>query len=142
VSTFSRRARTNWRPKVRFAPPIPKFQFSTASNASRLNLRTSQSVPIEILQLQESVIPLFLELQCVNEYETYLRCLIHEIGVKLHSTAHCTGIQCIRHSYFTLDNALLRKHWTLQHIVTNMEDCIRIMDQHENILKQKTALLQ
>jgi hypothetical protein len=83
-----------------------------------------------------------IELQCVNEYETYLRCLIHEIGVKLHSTAHCTGIQCIRHSYFTLDNALLRKHWTLQHIVTNMEECIRIMDQHENILKQKTALLQ
>jgi hypothetical protein len=57
VSTFSQRARTNWRPKVRFAPPIPKFQFSTASNASRLNLRTSQSVPTEILQLQESVIP-------------------------------------------------------------------------------------
>ena len=82
------------------------------------------------------------EIQCINEYETYLKSLIHEIGAKLRSTAHCTGIQCIRHSYFTLENALLRKHWTLQHIITNMEECIAIIDEHENLVKQKKAALQ
>ncbi|EFA03912.2 pseudouridylate synthase TRUB2, mitochondrial [Tribolium castaneum] len=83
-----------------------------------------------------------IEIQCINEYETYLRSLIHEIGMKLHSSAHCTAIQCIRHSYFTVENALLRKHWTLQDIITNMEQCIQIMDEHENIIRQKSAALQ
>lgn len=83
-----------------------------------------------------------LEIQCVNEYEKYLQTLIHEIGMKLHSSAHCTGIQCIRHSYFTLDDCLLRKHWNLQHIITNIEKCRTIIDNNENILYQKSIALQ
>jgi hypothetical protein len=50
----------------------------------------------------------------VNEYETHLESLKD---------------RSVGHSYFTLDNALLRKLWTLQDIVTNMEDCIKIVDQ-------------
>lgn len=71
----------------------------------------------------------------------YLKTLIHEIGIKLHSTAHCTGIQCIRHACFTTEHALLRKHWTLQNIVTNMEECERLLDEHNYITNQVSAAL-
>lgn len=71
----------------------------------------------------------------------YLKTLIHEIGIKMKSTAHCTGLQCIRHACFTLDHALLRKHWTLQHILTNIETCSRLLDEHSYICKQESAAL-
>lgn len=83
-----------------------------------------------------------IEVQCVNEYEMYLKALIHEIGIKLHSAAHCIGIQCIRHSYFNLDNALLQKHWTLQHIFYNMEECRKIINEHENLTKNNAIVIQ
>ncbi|KAJ8970909.1 hypothetical protein NQ314_000959 [Rhamnusium bicolor] len=82
-----------------------------------------------------------IEIQCVNEYETYLTSLIHEIGLKLHSTAHCTAIQCIRHSYFTLEHALLMKHWNLQNIITNLEQCNKILSENENLVKQESVAL-
>ncbi|CAG9772958.1 unnamed protein product [Ceutorhynchus assimilis] len=72
-----------------------------------------------------------LEIQCVNEYEDYLMHLINEIGLKLHSTAHCTGIQCIRHSRFTIENALLMKHWTLPNILENMEKCEEVLKNNQ-----------
>lgn len=71
----------------------------------------------------------------------YFKALIHEIGVKMRSTAHCTGLQCIRHSCFTLDHALLRKHWTLQHILTNIEDNARLLEENSHIQKQESAAL-
>ncbi|XP_044757228.1 mitochondrial mRNA pseudouridine synthase Trub2 [Coccinella septempunctata] len=83
-----------------------------------------------------------LEIHCINEYETYLMHLIHEVGMKLHSSAHCTGIQCIRHGCFTLDDALLRKHWTLQEIVSNVEHCNRLLEENKFIVKQENAALQ
>lgn len=83
-----------------------------------------------------------IEVQCVNEYEKYLQTLIHEIGMKLNSSAHCTSIQCIRHSYFTLDNALLKKHWDLQNILTNMQQCRQILSENDHILRQKNVALQ
>lgn len=85
---------------------------------------------------------LFLEIQCINEYETYLRTLIHEIGMNMNSSAHCTGIQCIRHSYFTLDHALLRRQWNLENIIVNMEECAKIISEHDDITLQKNIALQ
>lgn len=82
-----------------------------------------------------------IEIQCVNEYETYLTHLIHEIGLKLHSTAHCTGIQCIRHSRFTLEHTLLMKHWNLQNILENMEMCETILKESGDNLPQQSAKL-
>ncbi|XP_018574955.1 mitochondrial mRNA pseudouridine synthase Trub2 [Anoplophora glabripennis] len=83
-----------------------------------------------------------IEIQCINEYETYLKSLIHEIGWKLHSTAYCTAIKCIRHSCFTLDHALLMKHWDLQNIVTNIEQCNNILSENEHLLKQESVALR
>lgn len=82
-----------------------------------------------------------LEIQCINEEEMYLKLLIHEIGIKLHSTAHCTGIQCIRHACFNIDHALLRKHWTLQNVVTNLEECMQMLEAHKYITKQEHSEL-
>ncbi|KAF2894349.1 hypothetical protein ILUMI_11827 [Ignelater luminosus] len=83
-----------------------------------------------------------IEVHCINEYEMYLKALMQEIGMKLHSTAHCTGIQCIRHSYFNLDHALLQKHWTLQNIITNLEECNDIIEEHKDLTIQENIALQ
>lgn len=62
------------------------------------------------------------EVHCTNEHEIYLMQLINELGMKLHTNAVCTRIRCIRHAFFNLDNALLRKHWTLEHILNNLKE--------------------
>lgn len=82
-----------------------------------------------------------LEVQSVNEYDKYLWTLIHDLGVQLKSTAHCTGVQCIRHGKFDLQLALLRKHWKLEHIIDNMDQCRQLLEENENLLRPKTAKL-
>ncbi|KAI5637361.1 putative tRNA pseudouridine synthase 2 [Phthorimaea operculella] len=83
-----------------------------------------------------------LEIQSVNEYEKYLWTLIHDLGVQLKASAHCTAVQCIRQGRFTLDHALLRKHWQLEHIVENMDACRQMMEEYEDILKPDSAHLK
>lgn len=58
--------------------------------------------------------------------------LIHDIGMKMNSTAHCIGVQCIRAGRYQLDDALLSKHWTLQHIINNIAHCKKIYEETEN----------
>ncbi|XP_030756555.1 mitochondrial mRNA pseudouridine synthase Trub2 [Sitophilus oryzae] len=83
-----------------------------------------------------------LEIHCINEYETYLMHLVHEIGTKLHSTAHCTALQCIRHGGFTLQHALLMKHWDLANILDNIAICDQILrDTNSNIPQQNATLV-
>ncbi|XP_049887998.1 pseudouridylate synthase TRUB2, mitochondrial [Pectinophora gossypiella] len=82
-----------------------------------------------------------LEIQCVNEYDKYLWTLIHDLGVQLRTSAHCTGVQCIRQGKFNLQLALLRKHWQLEHIADNMNKCQQILDEHKEILEPTSALL-
>ncbi|CAH0559662.1 unnamed protein product [Brassicogethes aeneus] len=82
-----------------------------------------------------------IEVHCINENESYLTTFIHEIGTKLHSTAHCTALQCVRHSCFTLEDALLKKHFTLQNVLTNMEKCSIKLEENKDLLYQKSASL-
>ncbi|XP_050309799.1 pseudouridylate synthase TRUB2, mitochondrial [Anthonomus grandis grandis] len=82
-----------------------------------------------------------LEIQCINEYEDYLCQLIHEIAQRLHSTAHCTGIQCIRHSRFTLEHALLMKHWNLTNILQSMEYCRTLLKESGDHVPRSSAKL-
>nr|CAG4643389.1 EOG090X0AGI [Ilyocryptus agilis] len=65
-----------------------------------------------------------LELHCINESEKYLSTLIHDLGLALKSTAVCQQIRCIRYSCFTVEDALLRKHWSLQYLPDHMSDCL------------------
>ncbi|XP_072935391.1 pseudouridylate synthase TRUB2, mitochondrial [Epargyreus clarus] len=82
-----------------------------------------------------------LEVQSVNEYDKYLWTLIHDLGVQLKTSAHCTGVQCIRQGKFDLELALLRKHWQLEHIIDNLNRCQELLDGNENLLKPKSAHL-
>lgn len=81
----------------------------------------------------------FVEVHCINEYEAYLKALIHSIGTRLQSYATCTGIQCIRHSFFSLEHALLKKHWNLEEVITNIQNNKKIMENHGGL---KSGLLQ
>ncbi|XP_026727474.1 mitochondrial mRNA pseudouridine synthase Trub2 [Trichoplusia ni] len=82
-----------------------------------------------------------LEIQSVNEYEKYLWTLVHDIGVQLRSTAHCIGVNCIRQGKFDLELALLRKHWQLEYIADNMNQCSQLLEENEHLLQPESAVL-
>lgn len=77
----------------------------------------------------------------MNEYEKYLWTLVHDIGVQLRSTAHCVGVNCIRQGKFDLELALLRKHWSLEHIADNMNQCSKLLEENEHLLQPESAVL-
>ncbi|KAL7639273.1 UNVERIFIED_CONTAM: hypothetical protein RMT77_009762 [Armadillidium vulgare] len=62
-----------------------------------------------------------IEVSCINEYEENLRKLLHEIGLLLKTNATTSKIHCIRYGPFTVDDALLAKHWRLEHINDNID---------------------
>ncbi|XP_044739194.1 mitochondrial mRNA pseudouridine synthase Trub2 [Chrysoperla carnea] len=76
-----------------------------------------------------------IEIHSINEYEKYLHTLIHDIGMNMKSTAHCTGVQCIRHSFYTTENALLKKHWTLQNVLDNIQNNRKIYFEKTNAIQ-------
>lgn len=48
----------------------------------------------------------------MNDTQKYLRRVVHEIGLELHSTAVCQGVRRTREGTFTLKDALTHHHWT------------------------------
>jgi len=77
-----------------------------------------------------------IEVQSINENEEYLMELIHFIGLKLHSTAVCTQIRCIKYGPFELDLALLKKHWTVENIITNMSKCSELIKNYNTYVRK------
>lgn len=63
-----------------------------------------------------------IEVSCINENGDYLAYVIHEIGMMLKSNATCTKIRCIRYGPWTLQHALLRKHWSVEHIINSINN--------------------
>jgi mitochondrial mRNA pseudouridine synthase TRUB2 len=82
-----------------------------------------------------------LEIHAINETEAYLGLLVHEIGINLRSSAHCTKLKCIRHGCFTIADSLLRRHWDLTNIVANMAHNRRLLQLHPDLLRQSHAEL-
>lgn len=82
-----------------------------------------------------------LEVHAINEDEAYLCQLVQEIGLQLHSVAHCTAIRCVRHGQFTVDDAVLRSHWNVQGVVDSMARCRKVLAQHPDMLRQTEATL-
>ncbi|KAM0732446.1 Pseudouridylate synthase TRUB2, mitochondrial [Formica fusca] len=82
-----------------------------------------------------------LEIVAINENEMYLKTLVHDLGMQLHSVATCTQILCFRYALFNLDLALLPKHWELQNVLDNMEQCHDILNRNRYLLKQKNPIL-
>lgn len=64
-----------------------------------------------------------LELHCINENMAYLSTLVHDLGIALKTTSVCHQMRCIRFGHFQLELALLRKHWTVEHLLENMAHC-------------------
>jgi mitochondrial mRNA pseudouridine synthase TRUB2 len=81
------------------------------------------------------------EIHAVNESESYLGILIHEIALNLKTVAHCTQVRCIRQSHFTLEDTLLRRHWGVENILKNMDRCQKLINSHPEIIKQHEATL-
>lgn len=79
---------------------------------------------------------IFLEIHACNESENYLGILIHEIGIDLKSFAYCSQIRCIRQSYFTLDDALVKRHWNVEAMLGNLKRCKEIICKHPEMLVQ------
>lgn len=71
----------------------------------------------------------------------YLKGLIHELGIQLHSVATCTQIQCFKYGIFTTQSALLKKHWNLQSIINNMEETGKLIRDNPFLLKQDSPIL-
>nr|CAG4641908.1 EOG090X0AGI [Eurycercus lamellatus] len=61
-----------------------------------------------------------LEIHCINENEHYLSLLVHDLGLSLKTSAVCEQIRCIRYGCFTVEDALLRKHWSMEHFPQHM----------------------
>ncbi|XP_033322158.2 pseudouridylate synthase TRUB2, mitochondrial [Megalopta genalis] len=82
-----------------------------------------------------------LEIVCMNEDEMYLKTLVHDLGMQLHSTATCTQILCIQDGLFTLQHALLKKHWDLKNILDSISMCRKILAENKDLLKQESPVL-
>lgn len=83
-----------------------------------------------------------IEIHACNETEAYLGNLINDMAISLKSLAHCTQVRCIRESYFTLDDALVKRHWNIETIIANLKRCKDIIAKHPNILQQITPTLE
>ncbi|KAK2586348.1 hypothetical protein KPH14_010640 [Odynerus spinipes] len=82
-----------------------------------------------------------LEIVCINEDEQYLKTLIHELGLELHTTATCTLIQCFKYGLFDLQHALLSKQWDLESILNNIQVCREILRNNKYLLEQTSPTL-
>ncbi|XP_014481266.1 PREDICTED: probable tRNA pseudouridine synthase 2 isoform X2 [Dinoponera quadriceps] len=83
-----------------------------------------------------------LEVVSINEDDMYLKSIIHNLGIQLHSVATCTQIQCFRYALFDLNLALLKKHWTVENILDNIEQCHYILRKNKQLLKQNNPILE
>ncbi|KZC07810.1 putative tRNA pseudouridine synthase 2 [Dufourea novaeangliae] len=82
-----------------------------------------------------------LEIVCINEYEMYLKTIVHDVGMQLRSTATCTQILCIQDGLFTLDHALLTKHWDLVSILSSISVSDKILAENKDLLYQQSPTL-
>lgn len=82
------------------------------------------------------------EIHACNETEDYLGILINDIAINLKSLAHCTQARCIRESHFTLDDALVKRHWNVEAIVANLKRCKEIIAKHPDIIRQRVPILE
>lgn len=84
----------------------------------------------------------FPEIHALNENEAYLGILVHEIALNMKSVAHCTQIRCIRQGHFGLDDSLVRRHWNVENIISNItRSKKKIMENPEMLEIEKPVLV-
>lgn len=75
----------------------------------------------------------YLELHCINETGEFLAELVHDIGIDMRSNAACVQLRRTQLGPFLLPHALLRKHWTLEHVLNNVGLCKSILSQESSV---------
>ncbi|XP_047498280.1 mitochondrial mRNA pseudouridine synthase Trub2-like [Penaeus chinensis] len=75
---------------------------------------------IYALKIVDFNLPDFTLVSCINENAVYLQHLVHDLALRLKTTAVCTQMRCIRYGPWTLQHSLLHKHWCLEHIIDNI----------------------
>lgn len=68
-----------------------------------------------------------LEIHSINKHDDYFKQLIHDMGLKLKSTAVCTHVHRLRYGHFTLRHSLLMQQWSLELIVKNIMVCRKLL---------------
>ncbi|KMQ94988.1 putative trna pseudouridine synthase 2-like protein [Lasius niger] len=81
-----------------------------------------------------------LDMQSQAAYELAVQGLVRpaDNNIPIVYTIKCVDFKSPE---FTLDLALLRKHWGLQNILDNIEQCHNILDQNRCLLKQNNPIL-
>ncbi|XP_037558167.1 pseudouridylate synthase TRUB2, mitochondrial-like [Dermacentor silvarum] len=105
---------------------VPLNSQAAFEMAAKGTVRPADESPTLVYNIRcvELDLPYFtLEVSCIHETENYLLQLVHEIGLHLHSCAICHRVRLVRYGLFNTDLALLRKHWTLENILRNIQDC-------------------
>lgn len=111
---------------------VPLNSQAAFEMAAKDTVRPADKSPPLVYNIRclELDLPYFtLELSCIHETENYLLQLVHEIGLHLRSCAICHRVRLIRYGLFNTDLALLRKHWTLEYILRNIQDCRQLVGQ-------------
>lgn len=82
-----------------------------------------------------------LEIVCIHEDEMYLKSIIHELGLELHSTATCAQIHCFQYGVFNLEHALLSSSWNMKSILDSIESCDKLLTENRYLLEQESPTL-
>lgn len=77
----------------------------------------------------------------MNESLTYLQSLIHDLGMKLKSTAHCSFLQCTQYGLFNIKDSILIKNWNLENILHNMTMNHEIFEKNKSTFLHSSPLL-
>ncbi|XP_002731969.1 pseudouridylate synthase TRUB2, mitochondrial-like [Saccoglossus kowalevskii] len=68
-----------------------------------------------------------IEMECLKEHGQFLRKTVHELGLEMKSSAVATSVRRTRQGPFTLDHALLQKHWKLEYILQAIQNCKKLV---------------
>jgi tRNA U55 pseudouridine synthase TruB len=80
-----------------------------------------------------------VEVHVINENPMYLLELVNGIGLSMRSVACVSKMRCTRYGNFTVEQALLRKHWSVEHIINNIQMCEPLT--RDNVLKPSSPHL-
>lgn len=76
------------------------------------------------IKLIELKLPYFTyEVHCINETDKFLLKMMNDVAEDFKTSAVCTRLRRVRWGNFTLEHALLRKHWNVENIIRSISEC-------------------
>ncbi|CAG0923083.1 unnamed protein product [Notodromas monacha] len=77
-----------------------------------------------------------LELHCVGDSSDDVHGLVHEMALDLKTVAHTCAVRRFRYGPFDLKHALLKKHWSVEYVLENINELSEIVDRDDFIPEQ------